>query len=40
MAEGACSNVLKTLITSKNEQLMSNENKNICKKWKMPPFWL
>ncbi len=40
MAEGVCSNVLKTLITSKNEQSMNNENKNIYKQWKVPPFWL
>jgi hypothetical protein len=40
MVEGACFNVLKTLITSKNEQSMNNESKNIYKEWKVPPFWL
>ncbi len=38
MVEGVYSNVLKTLSTSKNEQSMSSESKNIHKEWKMPPF--
>ncbi len=40
MAKGICSNVLKTLIASKNEQSMNNDSKNIHKEWKVLPFWL
>jgi hypothetical protein len=40
MVERVCSNVLMTLIASKNDQSMSNESKNIHKEWKMLPFWL
>ncbi len=40
MVEKACSNVLKTLIASRNEQLINNENKNIHIEWKVLPFWL
>ncbi len=40
MVKKACSNVVKTLIALRNEQLMNNESKNIHKEWKVLPFWL